>query len=193
MRRPHPGPPPQARERERSAARGGQRGRQESAGNLVVVEFRSHGKRRSTPSPACGGGLGWGCLRALHSWRAPSPPTTPKQVLPHAIRPERPKAPRALQGADILRAAAADRVGYDDRADGRGQRRAVQFLQRVLRRSAAVHVRRQSAARWADQGHRDQHPPDRRVRGQHDRRGAGAGDAREQRRLPARYRRAGLS
>ena len=33
----------------------------------------------------------------------------------------------------------------------------------------------------------------RRVRGQHDRRGAGAGDAREQRRLPARYRRAGLS
>ena len=77
--------------------------------------------------------------------------------------------------------------------DRRGQRGAVQFLQRVLRGSAALHVRRQSAARRPHQGYRDQHPRDQRVRGQHDRRGAGAGDAREQRRLSARDRRAGLS
>ena len=96
----------------------------------------------------------------------------------HAIRRLRRERSRALQAPDLLRAAAADRLGDHDRADGDGQRRAVQLLQRLRRGSAARHVRHQQAAGRASQGHLEQHRAHRPVRRQPDRRAAGARHAR---------------
>ena len=51
---PHPNPPPQERERERTALR---------VSSAYHRDTNPHSTRSvKTPSPACGGGLGWGSL-----------------------------------------------------------------------------------------------------------------------------------
>ena len=102
-----------------------------------------------------------------------------------ALTPARP-----LQAADQPRDPAADRAGHDDRADRRGERRAVlvlQHVQRRSRRSACSACRRKPGGGLKDTS--GAHPRPRRVRGQSGRRGARRADEPVRDRFPARDQR----
>ena len=69
---------------------------------------------------------------------------------------------RQIQIDDRHRGAAPDRAGDDRRPPGPNQRRAVQLLQLPVGRSANSRARRRKSSGYALQGHRAEHPPDRR-------------------------------
>jgi hypothetical protein len=82
---------------------------------------------------------------------------TAKQEKHNGIRRSRSHAPRTIQGADIIRPATPYRLGDDFWSHRGGQRRTLQLFQRVLRRSAAMHVRCQSAPGRPGEGHRGEY------------------------------------
>src|SRR5829696_9073586 len=49
--------------------------------DVAAIDLQLLNKRRCAPSPACGGGLGWGSLRAFDLRRVPCPGASPLRGL----------------------------------------------------------------------------------------------------------------